>query len=259
MNTRHTVRALMIGSLLALPGTALAMGSLCDIQDRSMHGAAIGSSAAGTSRTSLRAGDRKTPADSKLAAHFIAAKSFIDEGKPEKALRRLDRAVDLRSLKPDEVYTEAMLRARALSEQGKALEMARAYERAISTGEAPPAAVEYLQQTLAVTYYLEGDLVRSLDWVARYRADGGQSLATLELAPKALFLQGDYPAAQQSARQLITDIRKSDGVPSKSLLQVWSYALARTGGTRAHDVAVRALAHYYPEAETAKTLVTAAR
>lgn len=235
--------ALSGSTLLAMPSTTLAMGSLCDIQDRSLHAVANGEVGRGTQAGTAQPGW--------VRAQMAKAQRQIERGTPERALAVLDR-LDDRQLGLQDQYFVAMLGAAAHRARADAPATALAYTRAIETGRVPTELRTTLLEALASHYYKHNDHQRAAVWVAAYREAGGDDAIVLELEPKALFLLARHADAETASRRLIREVVERGETPGKSLLQVWSYSLAKLEHRQGYAVAQKALTHYYPDTMVAQ-------
>lgn len=174
------------------------------------------------------------------------AQKLIQSKQFKQALPAIDRAEAAGKLSDHERFVIAQMRGAAYTGAGDAVKAAAAFEQVLDAKRLPAEDAQNIAEAIVGTYYRAKDYPRAIQWIERYRAEGGRKAQVLGLAPQAHYLAGDYAQASRLAASGIAATEKAGGKPDETLIKILAASAQKNQDTDGYTRALEKLVRHYP-------------
>lgn len=177
------------------------------------------------------------------------AQELIKARKFKQALPAIDRAEAIGKLTEYERFVIAQMRGAAYSGAGDADRAAAAFEQVLDARRLPQAEVLNIAEAIVGTHYRARNYPKAIQWIERYRQEGGTKQQVLGLLPQAHYLAGDYASAANAASASIVATEKAGGKPDETLIKILAASYQKAGNNEGYSRALERLVRHYPSPE----------
>ncbi len=177
-----------------------------------------------------------------------AAQKLIAEKKFKEALAEVAK-VDSSKLTPYESFVTEQMRGAAASGAGDNATALKAYEAVLASGKMAGENKLKLMEAVAGTYLRDKNYAKSVEWLNKYRSEGGKNPITINLLTQAYYLGGQYALAAREAAAQITATEAAGGKPTEEQIKLLASAYVKQKDMSGYSSALEQMLKYYPKQE----------
>lgn len=177
------------------------------------------------------------------------AQKLIQAKKFKQALPAIDQAQAVGKLTDYEAFVIAQMRGAAYSGAGDAVKAASAFEQVLDAKRLPKDEALNISEAIVGTYFRAKDYPRAIQWIERYRGDGGTKPQVLGLLPQAYYLAGDFGKAAQASSVAVAASEKAGAKPDETLIKIMAASYQKAKDADGYSRALEKLVRHYPTPE----------
>ncbi|MEK6806371.1 MAG: tetratricopeptide repeat protein [Pseudomonadota bacterium] len=178
-----------------------------------------------------------------------AAQKLITEKKFKEALAEVVKVDAIKGLTPYEAFVTEQMRGAAASGAGDNATALKAYEAVLASGKLTPENRFRLMEAVAGTYLRDKNYAKSIEWLNKYRTEGGKNPITLNLVTQAYYLGGQYALAAKEAAAQIAATESAGGKPTEEQIKLLASAYVKQKDMAGYSSALEKMLRYHPKQE----------
>jgi len=177
-----------------------------------------------------------------------AAQKLIAEKKFKEALAEVAK-LDGSKLTPYEAFVTEQMRGTAASGAGDSALAMKAFEAVLASGKLTGENRLKLMEAVAGTALRSKDYAKSLEWLGKYRSEGGKNPITLGLIPQAYYLAGQFAQSAKESAALLAARESTGGKPTEDEIKLLASAYVKQKDMAGYALALEQMLRYYPKQE----------
>lgn len=178
-----------------------------------------------------------------------AAQKLIAEKKFKEALAEVAKVDAIANRTPYETFVTEQMRGAAASGAGDNATALKAYEAVLASGKMAGENKLKLMEAVAGTYLRGKDYAKSIEWLNKYRAEGGKNPITLNLITQAYYLGGQFALAAKEAAAQIAAVEATGGKPTEEQIKLLASAYVKQKDMSGYSSSLEKMLRYYPKQE----------
>lgn len=171
----------------------------------------------------------------------LQAKNF------KEALAKIDAAEGVGKLTPYESYIVNRMRGAAAAGAGDLSTATKAFEAALASGQVPKEEQVMLLETVVKASYGAKNYPKTVEYIQKYKAAGGNKPDVLGLSTQVLYLSGRYAEAGKELSAQIVEMEKAGKTPSETQLGLLANIALKQNDNNGYLAALERMAAYYPK------------
>lgn len=180
---------------------------------------------------------------------MLAAQDLLKGRKYKEAMAKILEAEKIANRTPYENFIIDRMRASAAEGAGDMATATKSFEAVINANRLPAADQLNMMEALAGTYYRAKDYTNTINWLQRYKKEGGTNPQMRTLLIQSQYLAGDYASAASELAAEFADDEKANRPSPEVRLQLLANCQHKLKDYRGYTDTLERLVSLYPKKE----------